>query len=192
MKRYALLAIFTLLISIQSATQIATATITKETKSNTVNIQTNDKALLRHIAQTKKQQEEEKRLTDNYKKIKEQIKDLKKYVGKTYYVFSGSSPRGWDCSGLTRWFYEGLGVEIPHSAHQQLFVGQQVTVPQIGDIVLMDYWKNGKIDHAAIYIGDGDMIHAGFEKGDRTEMIEDFASIKEAKITYVRLFEIKE
>ena len=191
MKRYAGLAILTLLISIQSASQLATANVVVTEKSKVV-VQTNDKALLRHIEQTTKQQREEKRLNDNYKKIEKRIKELKKYVGKTYYVFSGSSPRGWDCSGLTRWFYEGLEVEVPHSAHQQLFVGRQVTEPQIGDIVLMDYWKNGKIDHAAIYIGDGDMIHAGFEKGDRTELVRDFASIKEAKITYVRLFDIKE
>ncbi len=187
MKRYAGLAILTLLISIQSATSAAVVKEYKPTVSS-ISSEQEHKNLVRHI----KQAAEEKRLTDNYEKITNRIKELKKHVGKTYYVFSGSSPRGWDCSGLTRWFYEGLDVEIPHSAHKQLFVGEKVTTPQIGDIVLMDYWKNGKIDHAAIYVGDGAMIHSGFEKGDRTELVKNFASIKEAKITYIRLFDIKE
>jgi hypothetical protein len=38
------------------------------------------------------------------------IDKLSTHVNKTWYVFSGSSPSGWDCSGLTLWFYEQLGV----------------------------------------------------------------------------------
>lgn len=189
MKRYAGLAILTLLISIHPATSTA---VNNTTTSKYVDTSNSEKALLRHIEQTVKQEKELERLNDNYKMIYKRVQELKKHVGKTYYVFSGSTPKGWDCSGLTKWFYEGLGVEIPHSAHKQLFVGEKVTEPQIGDIVLMDYWKNGKIDHAAIYAGDGAMIHSGFEKGDKTEFVKNFASIKEAKITYIRLFDIKE
>jgi cell wall-associated NlpC family hydrolase len=208
MKRYAGLAILSLLISIQSATQIATADQYKVIKPVVENngvisivkqveelqrLEKIKQAQLRHKEALVKTQIAKKQiLRDNYEKIVNRVKELKTHVGKTRYVFSGSSPRGWDCSGLTRWFYEDLGIELPHSAHEQLFVGRVVSDPQVGDLVLMDYWKNGKIDHAAIYIGNGAMIHSGFEKGDVTEIVRDFASVKEAKITYIRILDTDE
>jgi cell wall-associated NlpC family hydrolase len=42
----------------------------------------------------------------NTARLNEVIKYLKSRVGETSYVFSGSSPRGWDCSGLVKWTYE--------------------------------------------------------------------------------------
>ena len=94
---------------------------------------------------------------------------LKSRIGKTWYVFSGDQPSGWDCSGLTRWAYAQLGYDIPHSAHKQATLGKRVPIPQPGDIVVFAYGQY--FVHAAIYIGDNKVIHAGFRPGTRTEII---------------------
>lgn len=132
-------------------------------------------------------------LVGNKINIEKRLKDLEKHVGVTWYVFSGSTPRGWDCSGLTRWFYEGLGIEIPHSANKQSREGVQVSTPKLGDIVLFDYQSNAKMfDHAGIYIGDGKMIHSGGKKGDRTEIQDVSTYGLDSKIVYIRLLETPE
>lgn len=116
------------------------------------------------------------------------VNKLKKRVGKTWYVFSGSTPAGWDCSGLTRWAYEQLGVEIPHSANKQARLGKRVTTPQVGDLVLFGYKNTNTFFHASIYIGNGKVIHAGFKKGQTTSILDlEAASVKNTKIRFVRL-----
>lgn len=71
------------------------------------------------------------------------------------YVWGGSAPGGFDCSGLTSWAYRQAGVEIPRTAAAQT-VGRQVSYNELlpGDLVL---WTG----HAAMYVGDGMMIEAG-------------------------------
>jgi cell wall-associated NlpC family hydrolase len=116
------------------------------------------------------------------------IKQLKKRVGKTWYVFSGGTPAGWDCSGLTMWAYEQLGVEIPHSANKQARVGKKVSAPQVGDLVLFGYQGTNTFFHASIYIGNNQVIHAGFKKGQTTSVLDlDAASVKNTKMRFVRL-----
>ncbi len=96
----------------------------------------------------------------NSRKIAQTIKELNRYVGKTWYVFSGHQPSGWDCSGLTMWFYEQLEIELEHSATKQALGGKKVTDPKIGDIVAFHYENSEKAYHVGIYIGDGKMIHS--------------------------------
>ena len=116
------------------------------------------------------------------------VKQLKKRVGRTWYVFSGSTPAGWDCSGLTRWAYGELGVDIPHSANKQARLGQRVKTPQVGDLVLFGYHSSNIFFHASIYIGNNKVIHAGFKKGQTTSVLDlDSASVKNTKIRFVRL-----
>lgn len=88
------------------------------------------------------------------------ISRLKSYVGKTWYVFSGNTPSGWDCSGLTMWFYEQFGIELEHRATVQALGGQKVSEPKPGDIVAFHYENSKKAYHVGIYIGNGLMIHS--------------------------------
>jgi cell wall-associated NlpC family hydrolase len=116
------------------------------------------------------------------------VKQLKKRIGKTWYVFSGSTPRGWDCSGLTRWAYAQIGVDIPHSANKQARSGIRVVSPAIGDLVLFGYKGTNTFFHASIYIGNNKVIHAGFKRGQTTSILDlDSASVKNTKIRFVKV-----
>jgi cell wall-associated NlpC family hydrolase len=116
------------------------------------------------------------------------VKKLKKRIGKTWYVFSGSTPSGWDCSGMTRWAYQQIGVDIPHSANKQAKSGIRVVSPAIGDLVLFGYKGTNTFFHASIYIGNGKVIHAGFKKGQTTSVLDlGAASVKNTKMRFVRV-----
>jgi cell wall-associated NlpC family hydrolase len=116
------------------------------------------------------------------------VKKLKKRIGKTWYVFSGSTPSGWDCSGMTRWAYQQIGIDIPHSANKQAQAGVKVSAPAIGDLVLFGYKGTNTFFHASIYIGNGKVIHAGFKKGQTTSVLDlQSASVKNTKMRFVRV-----
>jgi cell wall-associated NlpC family hydrolase len=130
-------------------------------------------------------------LLQNSQALSDRVSELKKYVNKTWYVFSGSTPSGWDCSGLTTWFYDGLGIELDHSASKQgKNAGTHVETPKIGDIVAFSHLSSTKYYHVGIYIGNNEIIHAGFKPGRRTEVIAlDDPSFKNSEITFVRVIE---
>ena len=115
------------------------------------------------------------------------LQELNTHVGKTWYVFSGSTPAGWDCSGLVLWFYKHFDVELYHSATAQKFAGEIVTEPMIGDVVAFSKHGNIKASHNGIYIGNGEMIHSA-QKGTVTNIrsISDFAG-DTYDITYTRI-----
>ena len=118
------------------------------------------------------------------------VSQVKSRGGKTWYVFSGASPKGWDCSGLTYWAYQQLGIEIPHSANKQGHLNKGVKDPKVGDLVLFGYKGSGTYYHAALYIGNGKIIHAGFRKGTKTEILSlTDPSFQGSKVKFVRLVE---
>jgi peptidoglycan DL-endopeptidase CwlO len=73
------------------------------------------------------------------------------------YVYGGSSPSGFDCSGLVMYAYAQIGVSLPHNAAAQYSYGTPVDRSQLqpGDIVFF----NG-LGHNGIYIGGGSFVHA--------------------------------
>jgi cell wall-associated NlpC family hydrolase len=123
----------------------------------------------------------------NTKQMKKVIKYLKTREYKTSYVFSGSSPRGWDCSGLVRWTYQRFGLDIPHSADKQAHIGKRVSEPKLGDIVVFAYTGSTHFYHSAIYIGNGKIINAHY--GAKTTIIQPLTDYKGSQIRYVRLVE---
>jgi cell wall-associated NlpC family hydrolase len=121
-------------------------------------------------------------------KVNSVVQKLKKRIGKTWYVFSGSTPRGWDCSGLVYWTYEQLGIEVPHSANKQGHLTKGVKDPKVGDIVVWGYKGSKSYYHAGIYIGNGKAIHAGFRKGTTTQVIDvDSPAFRGSTVKFVRL-----
>lgn len=128
---------------------------------------------------------------ENQRAIAKRISEIKQHSNKTWYVFSGSTPRGWDCSGLVVWFYEGLGKELPHSASKQGLLKPKVSNPLPGDIVVFRHRGYTNYHHSAIYLGDNMVIHSGFGKGDRTEIISlDDQSFNDTDFKFIRLLEL--
>jgi cell wall-associated NlpC family hydrolase len=123
-------------------------------------------------------------------RVRKVVTKLEKRIGKTWYVFSGSTPSGWDCSGLVYWAYQQLGIEVPHSANKQGHLTKGVKDPKVGDIVVWGYKGSKSYYHAGIYIGNGKAIHAGFRKGTTTQVIDvDSRAFKGSTIKFVRLIE---
>lgn len=90
----------------------------------------------------------------------------KQYLG-CKYVYGGTSPSGFDCSGFTQYVYKHFGVNLNRTAAAQYSNGQSVTNLQAGDLVM--FGKSG-INHVGIYIGGNTFIHAANpSKGVRTD-----------------------
>lgn len=125
-------------------------------------------------------------------KITDRVSELKKYVDKTWYVFSGSTPSGWDCSGLVMWFYQGLDVALEHRASVQKNSGELVKEPKVGDIVSFTFSGSSGAFHTGIYIGNGKMIHSP-KKGLRTSIsdVSDWAEGNgSVKVSYTRVLSV--
>lgn len=77
------------------------------------------------------------------------------------YVFGGSSPSGFDCSGFTRYVYSAVGIDLPRMADEQFAVGNFVNQSDLqpGDLVFFETYTSG-VSHAGIYIGDNKFISA--------------------------------
>jgi len=123
-------------------------------------------------------------------KIEKVINNLKPHINKTWYVFSGASPNGWDCSGMTMWAYSQIGINLEHRASKQQNAGIQVKSPKRGDIVVFTYKGSKSAYHVGIYVSPDKMIHAGGGRGEHTSVvsISKFAG-KYSKVTYRRLLE---
>lgn len=79
------------------------------------------------------------------------------------YVYAGSSPSGFDCSGFVMYVYANYyGISLPHSADSISKYGTAVSSEEIapGDVVCYDHNGDGYMDHVSIYIGDGYVVHA--------------------------------
>ena len=84
----------------------------------------------------------------------------KQYLGNPY-VWGGTSlTSGADCSGVVLSVFKKYGVSLPHSSAAQSTMGSKVSLSeaQPGDLIF--YAQNGRVNHVAIYIGNGQVIHA--------------------------------
>lgn len=128
-------------------------------------------------------------LNTNTIAMNKMLNALKKREHRTWYVFSGASPAGWDCSGLVLWAYEQLGYELPHRASEQKTAGTLTKDPQPGDIVSFTYKGSKSAYHVGIYLGEGKMIHAPRPGVSTTiENIEQFAQ-GQSTITYTHILD---
>ncbi len=85
----------------------------------------------------------------------------KKYIGCAY-IFGGTSPSGFDCSGFVQYIYKLYGYSIYRTADVQLNNGYAVTDLRPGDLVFFarTYNTSAAASHVGIYIGDGQFVHA--------------------------------
>lgn len=75
------------------------------------------------------------------------------------YVWGGTTPTGFDCSGLVRYAYSRVGVYLPRTTWDQMNVGRRVTLSaaRVGDILFFDGGS-----HEGMYLGHGRYIQAPY------------------------------
>ncbi|HHW31552.1 MAG TPA: SH3 domain-containing protein [Clostridiaceae bacterium] len=106
------------------------------------------------------------------------VQYAKQYLG-VKYVYGGSSPKGFDCSGFVQYVFKNFGINLERVAANQAKHGTKVDKAnlRIGDLVFFD--TNGgmnSIEHVGIYIGGGNFIHASSASGVRQVTISDLTS----------------
>ena len=87
------------------------------------------------------------------------VDQAKKYLG-VKYVYGGTSPSGFDCSGLVQYVCKSLGISVNRTAAAQFSNGRAVNKSDLQPGDLLFFAKNGRIHHVGIYAGNGQMIHA--------------------------------
>jgi peptidoglycan DL-endopeptidase CwlO len=98
------------------------------------------------------------------------------------YRWGGSSPAGFDCSGLVYWAYGRLGIELPHSSYALYDQGRRVARSRMkpGDLLFFS-----GLGHVGIYIGRGRMVHAP-HSGTRVQVVKLGRSSYGARLVGVR------
>jgi N-acetylmuramoyl-L-alanine amidase len=81
-----------------------------------------------------------------------------------HYVYGGESPSGFDCSGFTNYIYRRFGIDINRTSTAQAKQGTYVPKNKLkpGDLIFFDTngGKNRQVNHAGMYIGNSNFIHA--------------------------------
>jgi len=89
----------------------------------------------------------------------------KRYLG-VRYVWGGTTPSGFDCSGLMQYSYALLDISLPRTSRTQFHAGDYIPpnrldLLQPGDMVFFGIDGDpDQIHHVGMYVGDGDFIHA--------------------------------
>jgi len=91
-----------------------------------------------------------------------------KYFKGGKYVWGGTSPDGFDCSGYVQYLYKKHGVNLPRTAWSQSKKGIPVDLDHLqkGDLLffLTDKKRGIPVTHVGIYLGNGEFIHAASKK----------------------------
>lgn len=94
------------------------------------------------------------------------IRTAKSYIGVPY-LWGGTTPKGFDCSGYVQYVFAKHGISLPRTTTEQYRIGSYVSKSKLqpGDLVFLQNTYRQGISHVGIYVGDGKMIHASSSKG---------------------------
>lgn len=144
----------------------------KEAKKETTSTKKVEKKYASNNQATVKKVEEEKKVEEPIKSVPQPNTDVatslvnyaKQFVGNPYKSGGTDLYNGVDCSGFTMKIYEHFGYSLPHASKSQVSSGTRVSVDEMAPGDLIFYGYNGSVSHVAIYIGNGQIVHAGTTK----------------------------
>jgi len=79
------------------------------------------------------------------------------------YVYGGTTPSGWDCSGFVQYVLKHFGIAAPRTSEQQWAWSQHISASQLapGDLVFAQFpGDNASPGHVGIYVGNGQVLSA--------------------------------
>lgn len=107
-------------------------------------------------------------------KVDAVIKTAKKHIG-TKYIFGGTTPKGFDCSGFVQYVFKQNGFSLPRTADEQYKLGKRVKKRaelEPGDLVFFTTYEKGA-SHCGIYLGKNQFIHVSSSKGVRIDSLDN-------------------
>ncbi len=107
-------------------------------------------------------------------KVPSLLATAKSYIGVPY-VFGGTTPKGFDCSGFLQYVFARHGMNIPRLADDQYHLGTRTkSVSQLvpGDLVFFTTYTSG-VSHCGIYLGSNQFIHTSSSRGVRIDKLTD-------------------
>ena len=101
------------------------------------------------------------------------VRTAKKLIGVPY-VFGGTTPAGFDCSGFLQYVFKQNGILIPRLADEQYKLGKAVKTKELvaGDLVFFTTYEAGA-SHCGIYLGEGRFLHTSSSKGVRIDYLDN-------------------
>jgi len=99
---------------------------------------------------------------------KKKLLDYARFFKGGKYVWGGTTPKGFDCSGYVQYLYKKHGVNLPRTAWSQSKKGLLIRKDQLekGDLLffLTDKKRGIPVTHVGIYLGNNEFIHAASKK----------------------------
>ncbi|MDT8859956.1 peptidoglycan-binding protein [Alkalihalobacillus sp. MEB130] len=89
----------------------------------------------------------------------------------TPYLWGGTSPSGFDCSGFIQYVFKQNGKNVPRTTSDLYKQGQSVSNLHAGDLVFFSTYRSGP-SHVGIYLGDRQFIHVGSSTGVATASLD--------------------
>jgi len=90
------------------------------------------------------------------------------------YVFGGTTPNGFDCSGFVQYAFKKSGKSISRTTLSQFAQSKKVSSPKPGDLVFFKNTYRKGISHVGIYIGNNKFVHAGGKQSQVTSLSNSY------------------
>ncbi|MCF6245468.1 MAG: C40 family peptidase [Sulfurovum sp.] len=120
------------------------------------------------LAKLKKEAQKKGKTYHLTNKDKNALLEYAKYFKGVKYVWGGTTPKGFDCSGYVQFLYKKHNINLPRTAWSQSQKGVSVAKNDLkkGDLLffLTDKKRGIPVTHVGIYIGNGEFIHAASKK----------------------------